>query len=320
MISSTPIQYEKPWAEIFSSFIQYKRGLGLQYDRPEYDLMALSKLLVRFSEDNTEISQEAAEAWCKRKDGESIKGWATRNSVYRQLAIYLNSRGINAFLPQSCKVKNQKYKPYIFNESEIKRILSETKKLNLLRQASYTSIFPIVLNLLFSTGARISEVVQLKVNDVDLDNATLYIHESKNRKSRIIPIDKTVVDMLKKYKNSWISERIYFFETKKHTPITHARVYDLFRDILFKADIPHRGRGNGPRLHDIRHTFAVRSLKQMANQGLDIYTALPYLSVYLGHKSVKETEYYLRLTAEIYPEIEEIASSYTGYVIPEVKI
>ena len=235
MISSTPIQYEKPWAEIFPSFIQYKRGLGLQYDRPEYDLMALSKLLVRFSEDNTEISQEAAEAWCKRKDGESIKGWATRNSVYRQLAIYLNSRGINAFLPQSCKVKNQKYKPYIFNESEIKRILSETKKLNLLRQASYTSIFPIVLNLLFSTGARISEVVQLKVNDVDLDNATLYIHESKNRKSRIIPIDKTVVDMLKKYKNSWI----YTFLKQRNIPLLRTLGSMICSEIFYSKRIFH---------------------------------------------------------------------------------
>ena len=319
MISSTPIQYEEPWAEIFSSFIQYKRGLGLQYDRPEYELMALSKLLIEFSKENIEISQEAAETWCKRKDGESIKGWATRNGTYRQLAMYLNSRGISAFIPQSRRVKIPKYKPYIFNETEVKRMLSEAKNLNLSRQACYTSIFPIVLNLLFSTGARISEIVHLKVNDVDLDNATLYIHESKNRKSRIIPVDKTVVGMLKKYKNSWNGERIYFFETNKHICITHDRVYDLFRDVLFKAGIPHRGRGCGPRLHDIRHTFAVRSLKQMVNQGLDIYTALPYLSVYLGHKSVKETEYYLRLTAEIYPEIEEIASSYTGYVIPEVE-
>lgn len=319
MISSTPIRYEEPWAEAFTSFIQYKRGLGLQYDRPEFDLMALSRFLVKTSGELYEITQEAAELWCQRKENESIKGWSYRASVYKQLATYLNSRGIRAYIPHSAKVKIQKYIPHIFTEAEILRIFQEADRLELARQSSYPEIMRVVLRLMFSTGVRISEIVNLNVDDVHLSDAVLFIRKSKNRKSRTIPIDRSVANMLQTYIDSWHGTRTYFFETKRHTAISRETVYDLFRKILFNAEIPHGGRGSGPRLHDIRHTFAVRSLRNMATQGIDIYTALPYLSVYLGHKSIKETEYYLRLTAEIYPELEAKISSYTGHVVPEVQ-
>ena len=75
--------------------------------------------------------------------------------------------------------------------------------------------------------------------------------------------------------------------------------------ILKYAEIPFLGDGNGPRLHDWRHTFAVHSFKQMVDSGMDMYVALPILSTYLGHKTIYATERYVRLTMNLYPYIEE---------------
>ncbi|WP_322203400.1 tyrosine-type recombinase/integrase [Acutalibacter intestini] len=318
MITSTPIQYAEPWVEVFISYIQFKRGLGLQYDRPEYELMALSRFLAERAGNRLEITQETAEAWCQRRDGESVSSWSYRFAIFRQLAIYLNSREIPAYIPLSPRMRTVKYVPCIFTESEILRIYNEADKLELSRQSGYNKIMPEVLRILFSTGLRISEAVNLKITDVDLTDGVLYILESKNLKSRLVPMNVSLTKRLQQYSYSCCQEREYFFETKRNTGISQNTCYKLFRKILFRAGIPHGGRGFGPRLHDTRHTFAVQSLKNMTTQGLDIYTALPYLSAYLGYESIKETEGYLRLTADVYPKIEQLLSDYTGHVVPEV--
>ena len=95
-------------------------------------------------------------------------------------------------------------------------------------------------------------------------------------------------------------------------------IYNRFRDVLFICGIPHRGKGKGPRLHDLRHTFAVHSLQQLAENGEDLYTVLPILSEYMGHSSVSATQYYLRLTAEVFPDIMEMVEEKFGDVYPEV--
>ena len=94
-------------------------------------------------------------------------------------------------------------------------------------------------------------------------------------------------------------------------------MYKWFRLCLDNAGIPHRGRGLGPREHDLRHSFCVHALKSMCAQGMDIYCALPVLSTYVGHKSIYATQQYLRLTAEIYPELLGRITLYAGGAIPE---
>ena len=85
-------------------------------------------------------------------------------------------------------------------------------------------------------------------------------------------------------------------------------LYDIHRLILKQAGIPYIGSGYGPRIHDWRHTFAVKAFKQMIDQGLDMYVALPILSTYLGHKTIYATERYVRLTMDLYPYLEEKCS------------
>jgi len=101
-------------------------------------------------------------------------------------------------------------------------------------------------------------------------------------------------------------------------PCSEKAIYEWFRKALRKVGIHHCGKGQGPRLHDIRHSFSVHSLAIMASAGLDLYYSLPVLSEYLGHQSLSATEKYVRLTSEMYPGLLKDTRKAYGYVFPEV--
>lgn len=108
------------------------------------------------------------------------------------------------------------------------------------------------------------------------------------------------------------------FQNNKGTPLSANTVYDWFRLALWKADIPHKGRGKGPRLHDLRHTFAVHSLQAAVASETDPNAFLPLLSTYLGHKTLSATERYLRLTAKAFPTVIHDMDRLMDSVIPGV--
>jgi integrase len=88
--------------------------------------------------------------------------------------------------------------------------------------------------------------------------------------------------------------------------------------VLAEVGISHLGGGKGPRVHDLRHTFAVHSLIKMSREGIDLYYSLPVLSEYMGHKSLESTDTYVRLTSEMFPEVMEDVNAVTAYVFPEM--
>jgi len=110
----------------------------------------------------------------------------------------------------------------------------------------------------------------------------------------------------------------FFFMKADRNPVTRDNVYRRFREILWESGISHGGKGTGPRLHDLRHTYAVHSLKRVVERGIDVYCVLPILSTYLGHTSVEATSRYVRLTADAFPEICAALDHTCGHVIPEV--
>ena len=99
--------------------------------------------------------------------------------------------------------------------------------------------------------------------------------------------------------------------------MTLGNLYKNFRRFLWRARISHRGRGNGPRLHDLRHTFAVNCLKKWVEQGCDLNVYLPILKTYMGHDSFTETAYYLRLTADVFPSLVLKLESKHPNIIPQ---
>lgn len=183
------------------------------------------------------------------------------------------------------------------------------------------NVIPAIIRLMYGTGIRVGEAVSLKVKDVNLKERFLVILNSKNGKERLVPFTDTVADACRQYSESLTlgQEPHDYFFVKRNGHKCHAKtIYEWFRKALRDAEIPHGGKGLGPRLHDPRHTFAVHSMATMAEYRLDLYYSLPVLSEYLGHQSLESTDKYIRLTSEMYPGLLNDADIICSYAFPEL--
>ena len=189
------------------------------------------------------------------------------------------------------------------------------------KKTSKHLVIPVFIRLLYFCGLRFSEVQQLRVENVDLDNGILIIYGSKFDKDRLVPMSPEITNICRAY-----SEKVHAHSSGDaiYLPNTHNTIYEkrcfysVYRDLLWKAGISHGGRGNGPRLHDLRHTFAVHCLRKWVEEYADITALLPYLSSYLGHNGLQETAYYLRLTADMFPQVTDLLLHELGDIIPEI--
>jgi integrase len=173
--------------------------------------------------------------------------------------------------------------------------------------------------MLYGCGLRISEALNLHVNDVNVDKGTLLIDGTKFGKQRLIPISDSLRERCHEYRITVLTGKTGnspFYPSPYGGHYSSSTIYSLFREILWKAGISHSGKG--PRLHDIRHTFAVHCLKKWVLEGRDIHNCIPYLSVYLGHEDLRGSQRYLRLTADLYPDITAKVEQACSWLVPEV--
>jgi len=317
---------EKPFVgefrELLETFVEQKRNLGYKYDTTRERLLRFSIFSLSYSLENKVLSKQLVSDWTSKRRNESAKNWAHRNSDLRQFALYLQSLGYDAFIPPKIHKTGQgEYIPYIFTHEEIERFLRVVDSIVPHPLSNKHQSYPLLFRLLYCCGLRISEALHLKISDVDFDKGVLFIRESKFNKDRIIPVSAPLAEMLIRYQalfNRNNAPEDYYFRNKNGTPLTHDRVYDVYRKLLWKAGISHGGKGKGPRLHDLRHVFCVHTLAKQVKEGADLYVALPILSAYVGHSSVRGTQRYVRLTAEAHPELIEKVSRTCAYVLPEV--
>jgi integrase len=176
--------------------------------------------------------------------------------------------------------------------------------------------------MIYTCGLRVSEARLLKVADVDLDNGILTINHSKKDKSRLVPMSDSLTKSCREYAlkvHPFPDEKAYFFPAVDEKPMTITNVYHNFRRFLWHAGISHGGRGKGPRVHDFRHVYACHCLKGWVEQGKDLSVYLPILKTYLGHDSFDETAYYLRMTADVFPDITIRLEGKYPNLIPELE-
>jgi integrase len=165
------------------------------------------------------------------------------------------------------------------------------------------------------------EALKLQLKNINLTKGTLLIESAKFNKDRLIPISESMREILIQYcsvMHPLYSPEDYLFVGITREPCSHHNIYLRFREILVSAGITHAGRGYGPRIHDIRHTHCCHVLQAASHNKTDLTNMLPALSVYMGHESVIATSQYLKMTAEIYPDILHAVESLCSQVIPEV--
>ena len=274
------------------------------------------------------FTSEDAAFWLRHMGNEGERSRYSRIQVSRHFLIYLAQKGHDVHVMRPLSSRNSDFCPHIYSADEIRRYFHVVDTYF----DSFSSYpnrkgpiqLPILFRLLYCCGTRINETLGIRKCDVNLQNGTITLHETKNSRERIIVLSHGMFELMNEYADKCfylLGEKSYIFSTRRNTRYDHANIQLYHRNILERADIPFLGEGKGPRIHDWRHTFAVHSFKQMLDNGRDMYVALPILSAYLGHQSIQATEKYVRLTCEMYPYIQEKfrpqLDSIFGEVAPE---
>lgn len=306
---------------LVNDFITYKRTLGYKYNSESRVLSTFKRYILESRDKGFKtLNEEVVEGWCALRISESRKSQFNRICLLRQFAIYLESKGYSMHIPKSIyNSTNKAFIPYIFSNDEMKRIFATLDHLPHYKWSNSSTLYPVLFRMLYGCGLRINEALSLKLNDVDIEKGIITILRSKNDKSRLVVMSASLTNVCAAYRNKYLADceqDDYFFSNKIGNKRSSSQISIFFKEILLKSGITYAGKG--PRVHDIRHTFCCHTLKQMIDNKMDMYCALPILSAYIGHSGIKATEKYLRLTKSIFPEITIKTNEYTTDIYPEV--
>ena len=316
------VEFESVYGSFISQYIAFKRSLGYKYTQAEFRFRVFDRFAVKEKCEQVGLTKDLFEKWMEPIPNEKESNRYRRVNELINFSRYLNDLGIASYCPRNIPHIRSGFSPYIFTHDEISRFFAACdENLNWGRYPTeFVYTIPALFRLLYGTGLRISEALHLETEDVHLDDNYLQLRNTKNNTERMVPFSTSVEAALRQYSD--YKEKIfgpktkYFFANAGDSCWSKGTAYEQFRRILVRAQIPHTEKG--PRLHDFRHTFAVHTLAEMSSQGLDLYYSLPILSKYLGHASLEATDHYVRLTAEMYPELLQQANQLCAYVFPEV--
>lgn len=315
----------KTFADVVHEYIREKRATGCGFTKGAQTLRRIVELQRETDGPRPRLSQELVQRWIEKTAWESETNRSGRISVLRGLGMFMTRMGYDAVVipARIAPSKDYAYTPYIFSERELGRVLGGVDRLCAESVSPHSKlVFPVVFRILIGCGTRIGETLRIEKKDLDSETGSLVLRNTKNHKERLIPMAASLTERCRAYVMSTQSIRRFadspwLFSKHDGTPYSACSAYTMFREALYTAGISHGGRGKGPRLHDLRHTFAVRVLNKWVGDGKNLTTALPYLAIYMGHEGLKASQHYLRLTTAMFPELVRTVEQQYGWVIPE---
>jgi len=264
------------------------------------------------------IDEALATAWLAPSESRGPNTRLARFYLLRRFCRFLAKRRPGTFIPgESLRPRRRPSKPpHIYTSEEVRILLDGALSLRDWEKKAHhcpvrSKTMHTLILLLATAGLRISEALHLTLQDVDLQDGILSIRQSKFRKSRLVPLSRGTLDALRHYHDlriavAPIDPAEAFFISGRGKAYGTSYVQTMFRTITIQAGL--RGsKGRGPRLHDLRATFAVTRLLQWYRDGDNVMARLPLLSTYLGHACVSDTEVYLRITTAL---LEEASTRY----------
>lgn len=299
-------------ARALEEYLATRRSLGFTLRLPASAL----RNFVAFMADRGApyITTELALRWAKQPRDVQPSTWSWRFAMVRRFAVWQAATDTRTQVPPNGLLTHRyrRKPPYIYTDEEITRIIVATAKLPSavgLRAQTYSTLF----GLLAVTGLRVNEALGLDCRDVDLDQGILTIRRAKFGKSRLVPLHPSTRDALIGYaetRGRMLATPMTraFFVSERGTRITEWSTRYSFakvsRQIGLRSSTEGGRHGHGPRLHDMRHRFAVRTLVEWYRAGLDVEREIPKLATYLGHVHINDTYWYL----EAVPELLELAT------------
>lgn len=278
------------------------------------DVQWALKKFVHFleTEGAAHITTELALQWATQAVGVQPATSAWRLGTVRRFALWFSALDPRTEVPPDglLPFRYRRRKPYIYSDREIERIVRTAAELHApkgLRGRTYSTLF----GLMAATGMRVGEAVFLDRDDVDLVEGTLSIRRAKLGKSRLLPVHPSTCMALRAYAE--VRGRLLprpatpaFFVLEHGGRVTRCMAEWTFAQVSKTVGLrsPDRRWGKGPRLHDMRHRFAAKTLIEWYRAGLDVEREIPKLSAYLGHASINDTYWYI----EAVPELLQLAT------------
>jgi len=294
-------------AKALDEYLALRRALGFKLHATARALPKFVRFIER--EGATYITTRLALRWAQEDPEASSVIHSDRLAMVRRFAAWRSAVDPRTEIP-SARLLPRRYQrptPYIYSTAEVEKIVWSAASLPAgsgLRGHTFSTLF----GLLAVTGMRIGEAVALDRDDVDLRTGILSIREGKRGKSRFVPVHPTTKDILEHYagRRDAILPRVRvpaFFVSERSRRITAGSSDDNFitvsRMIGLRSPAVDDRRGSGPRLHDLRHRFAVSTLLDWYRSGADVDREIPKLATYLGHKGPAEVYWYLQAVPEL---------------------
>lgn len=289
-----------PLRPALNDYLTLRRGLGYKLQRSEKLLAEFIAYVETAAADH--ITVEAAVAWATLPVGE-VSWWANRLSVVRGFAMHLRTLDPATEIPPTGLFPTRSHRavPYLYSDEAISALMAAAKILrSRLRVLTYQTLIPLVA----VTGMRIGEAIRLNRNDLDFERGLLTVRLSKFGKSRELPLHVSTIEALRAYLRQ--RDELHpeptapsLFISEAGTRLLYCNVNWTYLRLVRRAGLKPRSTACRPRLHDLRHSFAVHTVMDGYRTDGDVAVRLPLLSTYLGHVDPANTYWYLSAAPEL---------------------
>jgi integrase len=291
------------FAEPLSAYIKLRCALGFRSEEPAYFLETFDRWICERNHTGSLTQELALEFACSNSKA-STNYCARRYQVIRHFSEYLATFDPQSpFLDPKVLQRSKARTPRpIYTDQELQKILYEARHVSQKRPVCGLTLHTMI-GLAASTGLRISEVIRLDREDVDLKTGVLNVRHTKFNKSRLVPLHRTTLEVVRNYAAARDAafpncKAVAFFINSRQKRFARNTLQQLFAGVACRAGL--RGpKGRGPSFHDLRHHFATERLVRWYKAGIDVQTMLPALATYMGHAHYTDTAYYLTATAEL---------------------
>ncbi|SHJ33528.1 Site-specific recombinase XerD [Dethiosulfatibacter aminovorans DSM 17477] len=313
-------EWKSDLSELIQSYIAEKQMCGFKFIAQERELKHFDEYYFQMGYNGIRLTKPMVNNYIYDSVFDRKSTYYAKERVLHCFGEFLCSHGYKSYIVpiKSRSLKRTTHTPYIFSKEELKRFFVAIDTYPYTSFTNRNRIDPVLFRLLYGSGLRISEALNIQCRDVDFASGTLTIRHAKNNKNRLVPVSKSLNDRfnaLYQDVHKFSDGNTYFFISPQGGRLDISTAYCRFRDYLVKAGISHTD--SGPRMHDLRHTYAVHCFKRWVLSGQELTNILPYLAAYMGHSDFRATQYYLRLTADLYPDILAKTELAFAYIIPE---
>jgi integrase/recombinase XerD len=289
-------------------YLEVRRALGYKLENTAWLLRSFARFAA--AQGDTYVVGQTAIAWANQTATAHQRDRRLKTII--ALARFLHAEDARHDIPPEgvfCP-KRHRPVPYIFTAEEVQRLVQEARRLGppgSLRPHTYSTLF----GLLAVTGLRISEALALQLDDVTGDG--LVVRETKFHKSRLVPLHESAAAALARYlkrRQQIASANDNLFVSLRRTQLCYTTVHRLFQRLCAAAGLPRQPGARRLRLHDLRHTVAVRALEACPHERARVTPHMLALTTYLGHASVRSTFWYLESTPQLMRDIADAGEAW----------